>query len=137
MDAYKVFVSHGSHDLWLAGQISKKIQGLGASPFLDETNIPKGSPDFKKIIREEIVASRELVALFTPWSAMRSWVWIELGAAWTREIPILAVFYGMQVNDLDKTGQGKAILEDINIINLNDLDAYLKQLGIRVMEAQA
>ena len=67
---------------------------------------------------------------------MRSWVWIEMGAAWTREIPILAIFYGMSVNDLDKTGQGKAILDDINIINLNDLDAYLKQLGVRVMEAQ-
>ena len=59
-----------------------------------------------------------------------------MGAAWNREIPILAVFYGMSVNDLDKTGQGKAILEDINIINLNDFDAYLKQLGVRVMEAR-
>ncbi|MGH8557268.1 MAG: hypothetical protein ACRESZ_07350 [Methylococcales bacterium] len=67
---------------------------------------------------------------------MRSWVWIEMGAAWDREIPILAVFYGMTVNDLDKTGQGKAILEDINIINLNDFDAYLKQMATRVAEAR-
>lgn len=136
MDTYKVFLSHGSHDLWLARQIAKEIRGLGALPFLDETDIPKGSPDFKRIIREEISASRELVALFTPWSAMRSWVWIEMGAAWTREIPIPAIFYGMSVNDLDKTGQGQAILEDINIINLNDFDPYLKQLGGRVMEAR-
>jgi hypothetical protein len=136
MDTYKVFVSHGSHDLWLASQIAKEIRELGALPFLDETDIPKGNPDFKRIIREEISANLELVALFTPWSAMRSWVWIEMGAAWNREIPILAVFYGMSVNDLDKTGQGKAILDDINIINLNDFDAYLKQLGVRVMEAR-
>ena len=134
MHAYKVFVSHGSHDIWLAGQIAKEIQEVGASPFLDETNIPKGSPDFKKLIREQISTSRELIAIFTPWSAMRSWVWIEMGAAWNREIPILAVFYGMHVNDLDKTGQGKAILEDINIINLNDFNAYLNQLSIRVLE---
>jgi hypothetical protein len=39
---------------------------------------------------------------------MRSWVWID-GCSVDREIPILAVFYGMSVNDLDKTGQGKAI----------------------------
>jgi hypothetical protein len=136
MDTYKVFVSHGSHDLWLASQIAKEIRELGALPFLDETDIPKGNPDFKRIIREEISANLELVALFTPWSAMRSWVWIEMGAAWNRQIPILAVFYGMSVNDLDKTGQGKAILDDINIINLNDFDAYLKQLGVRVMEAR-
>jgi hypothetical protein len=92
--------------------------------------------DFKKIIRDEISASRELVALFTPWSAMRSWVWIELGACWNLEIPILAVFYGMSVNDLDKTGQGKAILEDINNISLNDFGTYLKQMETRVKEAR-
>ncbi|MGH8560281.1 MAG: toll/interleukin-1 receptor domain-containing protein [Methylococcales bacterium] len=133
---YKIFVSHGSHDMWLASQIAKEISISGATPFLDETNIPKGSPNFKQIIRTEISMSREMVALFTPWSAIRSWVWIEMGAAWDREIPILAVFYGMIVNDLDKTGQGKAILEDINIINLNDFDAYLRQMATRVAEAQ-
>lgn len=135
MDPYKVFVSHGSHDMWLAGQIAKEIQALGAVPFLDETNIPKGAPDFKKLIRNEIAVSREFIAVFTPWSSVRSWVWIEMGAAWSRGIPVLAVFYGMTVNDLDKTGQGKAILEDINVINLNELDAYLKQLRGRVKEA--
>ena len=79
MQPYKVFVSHGSHDAWLALQIAKEIQAVGATTFLDETNIPKGAPDLKKIIRNEIWASRELLALFTPWSVMRSWVWIEMG----------------------------------------------------------
>lgn len=136
MDQYKIFISHGSHDLWLAGQIAKEVEQLGALPFLDESFIPKGSPDFKRIIREEISASREFVALFTPWSVIRSWVWIEMGAAWNREIPILAVFYGMSVSDLDKSGQGKAILEDINITDLNDFPVYLKQLSVRVLEAR-
>jgi hypothetical protein len=136
MADYKIFVSHGTHDLWLAGQIAKEIQGHGATSFLDETHIPKGSRDFKRIIREEISASREMIALFTPWSAMRSWVWIEMGAAWDREILIVAVFYGMTASDLDKTGQGKAILEDVNVINLNDFDTFLKQLGARVVEAR-
>ena len=77
-----------------------------------------------------------MVALFTPWSSIRSWVWIEMGAAWDREIPILAVFYGMTAHDLDKSGQGKAILEDINIINLNDFDVYLKQMKKRVVEVK-
>lgn len=137
VDAYKIFISHGSHDGWVAGQISKEARSLGGSAFLDEIDIPKGSPDFKKIIREEIQASNELIALFTPWSAMRSWVWIEIGAAWMREIPIVAVFYGMEVGDLDKTGQGKAILEDINAINLNDLDDYLGQLRQRIEKTQS
>ena len=136
-DEYKIFVSHGSSDLWIAGQISKELQALGASAFLDESNIPKGNPNFKTIIRDEILTSHELIALFTPQSAMRAWVWIEMGAAWSREIPIVAVFYGMEVADLDKAGQGKAILEEINVLKLNDLDAYLKQLRTRVEEAKA
>jgi len=134
MQSFKVFVSHGSHDAWLAGQIAKEIAALGAVPFLDESNIPKGTPNFKNIIRRELSASQELLALFTPWSALRSWVWIEMGAAWNLEIPIIAVFYGMNVTDLDKTGQGRAILEDMNVINLNDLGLYLRDLKVRVAE---
>ena len=105
---YKVFVSHGSKDIWLAGQIAKEVQATGALTFLDEASIPKGCRNYKKRLRDEIAASQELIALFTPWSSMRSWVWIEIGAAWSREVPILAVFYGMQVNDLDETGQGQS-----------------------------
>ena len=131
---YKVFVSHGSRDLWVAGQIAKELETRGATAFLYETNIPKATPNFKQVIRDEISSSREMVALFTPWSAMRSWVWIEMGAAWHQEIPILAAFYGMTIDDLDKNGQGKAILEDINVIQLNDLSKYLDQIGQRIKE---
>ncbi len=137
VDVYKIFISHGSKDGWLARQISKEVKARGGSAFLDEYDIPKGNPDFKRIIRQEIKASNELIALFTPWSAMRSWVWIEIGAAWDREIPILAVFYGMEVGDLDTTGQGKAILEDLNVIRLDDLDVYLGQLQSRIEKAQS
>jgi len=135
MSEYKVFVSHGSDDSWLAGQIAKEIKEAEAEPFLDETHIPKGA-NFKKRLHEEIADSSELLALFTPWSMKRSWVWIEIGAAWIREIPIVAVFYGMSVNDLEESGQGKAILEDINILALNEFTTYLKELASRVEEAR-
>jgi hypothetical protein len=135
VDNYKIFISHGSRDAWVAGQIAKEVRALGGLAFLDETDIPKGSPDFKRIIREEIKASNELIALFTPQSAMRSWMWIEMGAAWQREIPIVAVFYGMESSDLEDTGQGKAILEDINILTLDQLDDYLDQLRMRIGKA--
>lgn len=128
---YKVFVSHGSADLWLATQIGKEVVAVGGLPFLDETNIPKGHPNFKDVIRQEIAESRELIAIFTPWSALRSWVWIEIGAAWNRQIPVLAVLYGMSVDDFDKSGQGKAILEDANVIHLNEIDKYFRQLAGR------
>lgn len=133
-DMYKVFVSHGSHDLWVAAQIAKSIKEIGADTFLDETDIPKGA-DFKKSVHREIANSQELVALFTPWSAKRSWVWIEIGAAWSQNKPIIAVFYGMTMLDLEESGQGKAILEDINILSLDQFNEYLEELHERVREA--
>jgi hypothetical protein len=128
---YRVFVSHGSDDRWIAAQVSRCVQDHGAETFLDETNIPKGG-NFKQIIHREIAASDEVVALFTPWSAMRSWVWIEIGAAWGQGKPVVAVFYGMEVKDLENSGQGKGMLEDINVIQLNELDRYLGELAVRV-----
>jgi len=43
----------------------------------------------------------------------------------------------MDEGDLEKSGQGKAILEDINILNLHDFDAYLDQLRLRIQKAQS
>jgi hypothetical protein len=128
---YKIFLSHGSDDSWIATQIARRVQEVGAVPFLDETNIPKGA-NFKKSIHDEIKQSRELIALFTPWSFKRSWVWIEIGAAWGQNKPVVAVFYGMGLNDLETSGQGKGILEDINIVQLNDIEQYFGELATRV-----
>ncbi len=136
MIKYKIFVSHGSHDSWVAEQISNKIHSTGAASFLDEKNIPKGR-DFKKRIYEEIKKCDELVVLITPWSSKRSWIWIEIGAAWIQDMPVIAVFYGVDPQDLEENGQGKAVLEDINIVQLNEFDLYIKELTDRVREVQS
>jgi TIR domain len=129
--SYKVFVSHGTDDRWVAGRIAAEIRDRGARTFLDETDIPKGA-DFKRIIHGEIASSNELIALFTPWSAKRAWVWIEMGAAWGQGKPVVAVFYGMKASDLEASGQGKAILEDFNVLELNAIGAYFDELGKRI-----
>lgn len=132
---YRVFVSHGSDDRWIAAQIAKCLRDLGAETFLDETSIPKGA-NFKQIIHKEIALSSEVVALFTPWSAKRSWVWIEMGAAWGQDKPVVAVFYGMELRDLEQSGQGKGMLEDINVLQLNDIEKYFPEVAARVNGAK-
>lgn len=127
-----VFVSHGSEDSWVANRIAQGIKGCGASTFLDETNIAKGD-DFKKLIHKEIALCDELVALFTPWSANRTWVWVEIGAAWGQGKRVIAVLYGVSVKQLEESG-GKGILEDINLVELNDFDNYLEELSVRTKE---
>jgi predicted RNase H-related nuclease YkuK (DUF458 family) len=133
---YKVFVSHGSKDAWIAGQIAKEIRGAGALTFLDETDIPKGD-NFKQRIQDEIAESNELIALFTPWSAKRAWVWVEIGAAWGQGKPVVAAFYGMAVSELEDSGQGKAILEDINVMQLEDIEDYAHELAVRIERSQS
>jgi len=131
---YRVFVSHGTCDSWVAAQIARAVGEAGAHPFLDETDIPKGA-NIRQRIHDEIRRSDELIALFTPLSSKRSWVWGEIGAVWGRRIPVVAVFYGMNASDLDDSGQGKAILEDINLLELNDFNAYAIQLQKRVRDS--
>lgn len=133
--SYRVFVSHGADDRWIAGQIAKCIRETGADTFLDETGVPKGR-NFKQIIHQEIARSDELVALFTPWSAKRSWVWIEIGAAWAQDKPVVAVFYGMELTDLEQSGQGKGTLEDINVLQLNAIERYFSEVAVRVNGAK-
>ncbi len=89
--------------MWVANRIAKDIRGCGASTFLDESNIAKGD-NFKKLIHEEIALCDELVALFTPWSVNRSWVWVEIGAAWGQGKRVIAVLYGISVKELGDTG---------------------------------
>lgn len=127
----KVFVSHGKGDAWLASQMARCIKECGASTFLDETDVAKGD-DFKKRIHQEITACDELVAVFTPWSASRFWVWAEVGAAWGQGKRVVAVLYGLTVVELEKLGGSKGVFEDINILNINDFADYINELQNRV-----
>jgi hypothetical protein len=132
----RVFVSHGKDDSWVADRIARDIQKAGASTFLDESDITKGE-DFKARIHAEIAACNELVALFTPWSAQRFWVWVEVGAAWGQRKRVVAVLYGITVPELEKVGGSRAILEDINVVDLNKFDDYLDELKERVREEES
>ena len=73
----------------------------------------------------------ELIALLTPWSADRNWVWIEIGAARALGLRVVAVLYGLTLSDLDKDKGGKGFLGAKNIVEINDFDAYLQQVSKR------
>ena len=132
---HKVFISHGKRDSWIARQLAKEVRARGANTFLDETDVAKGA-DFKEIIRKEIRGCHELLAIFTPWSAQRFWVWSEVGAAWGQDKIVVAVLCGLTVEQLEKVGDSKAIFEDINILDINDTDRSLVELEQRVRETR-
>jgi hypothetical protein len=97
--------------------------------FLDNNDLSKGD-DFKQMIRAEVGRSDELVALFTPWSIQRNWVWVEIGAAWVNQKRVVIVLYQVTLNDLD-TGGGRAVLNDLNLVEINEIERYFQEVRSR------
>jgi len=128
---YRVFVSHGGDDTWVAEQIARRIEDCGAGAFLDRRDIAAGD-NFKQRIHEEIPACNELLALFTPWSRRRAWVRHEIGMADILKKRIVCVFYKVTIADFLGDEDGLGPLDELNTIDIHKLDAYFKALARRV-----
>jgi TIR domain-containing protein len=127
---YRVFVSHAGDDIWVAEQIARRIEGCGATAFLDRRDIAAGD-DFKQRIHEEIPKCDELLALFTPWSRRRAWVRHEIGMADMLKKRIVCVFYKVTVADFQRDEDGLGPLDGLNIIDINTLQTYFDELRRR------
>ncbi len=125
-----VFISHSGEDTWIARQIAREITERGATPFLDEADVDVGA-EFEEDIREFLDKADELLVLFTPWALDRPYVWIEIGAAWQRRLPIVVVLHGLAAKDFQAHPNAPVFLKKRDIIRLNDVDRYLKQLSSR------
>ncbi len=126
-----VFISHSSRDTWLARQIAREVTTCGATPFLDEAGIEVGS-DFEQEILDFLDKAHELVVLLTPWALDRPYIWAEVGAAWGRRIPVVAILHGLTITDLKSRVDIPILLKKRDMIELNDIDKYFEQLKIRV-----
>ncbi len=126
-----VFISHSGADTWVARQIAKEVTARGATPFLDEADIEIGA-DFEEQIQEFLGKADELVVLLTPWALERPYVWAEIGAAWGRGIPIVALLLGMTPGELQEKPGIPVMLKRRNLVSLNDVDHYLVELAERV-----
>jgi hypothetical protein len=128
----KVFLSHGDYDEWIAKQMARCIEECGSEVFLDVNDIETGD-EWRSRIKAEIINSDELVALLTPFSVKRTWLWHEIGAAWVLQKRIVAITYGMTVADLDNAdGGGRGVLEGYQFRALKDFETYLHELRERI-----
>lgn len=126
-----VFVSHCGQDTWVAKQIAREIEARGATPLLDEAQVDAGA-DFEEDILDFLERAHELVVLLTPWALDRPYVWAEIGAAWGRRIPIVALLLGITPAEL-QTRQGiPVLLKKRDLLQLNDIEVNLEQLKGRV-----
>jgi hypothetical protein len=126
-----VFVSHSSQDTWVAKQIAREIEARGATPFLDEAQVDAGA-DFEEDILNFLEQAHELVVLLTPWALERPYVWAEIGAAWGRRIPIIALLLGITPMELQTRPGIPVLLKKRDLLQLNEVDVYLEQLATRM-----
>jgi hypothetical protein len=127
---YRVFVSHATDDVWVAGQIARGIEECGATSFLDERDIVAGEK-FKERINEEMPKCDELLALFTPWSRRRAWVRHEIGMATALKMHIVCIFYKVTVADFRKDEGGLGPLDGMKTIEINAIETYFRDLRRR------
>ena len=117
----KVFISHSSHDKWVARQISGLLEKDGHSTFLDEKDIRTGE-SIDASIQKHLKDSDHLLILITPASLTSHWVFVELGGAKAlgkRVIPIL-----MHVGANELPGP----INNLLAREINDFDKYLSEI---------
>ena len=125
-----VFVSHSSQDTWIAKQIAREIETRGGTPFLDEAQVDAGA-DFEEDILNFLEQADELVVLLTPWALERPYVWAEIGAAWGRRIPIVALLLGITATELQSRPGIPVLLKKRDLLQFNEVEIYLNQLAAR------
>jgi hypothetical protein len=130
-----VFVSHSGQDTWIAKQIAREIEARGATPFLDEAQVDAGA-DFEEDILNFLERAHELVVLLTPWALERPYVWAEIGAAWGRRIPIVALLLGITASELQSRPGIPVLVKKRDLLQLNEVGVYLDQLSGRVRQRQ-
>lgn len=133
--AYTVFISHGWHDRWVAKQMGRLIAEGGGKPFIDIFDIKKGDR-IEDRVREGVSQCNELVALLTPWSVKRNWVWAEISAAWTLQKRFVGVLYGLTIKQIEKDHGGMACLAPTNVIVLDEFDDYIREMSERIRNGE-
>src|ERR1051326_8326349 len=130
-----IFISHSGEDTWVARQIAREVAMRGATPFLDEADVDVGA-EFEEDIRDFLDRADELLVLLTPWSLERPYVWAEIGAAWIRRIPIVALLLGITTTELQSKPGMPVILKKRDLLQLNEIGVYFDQLSRRIRERQ-
>ncbi len=110
--------------------MARLVDESGGCAFIDIFDIKKGDRIEEKV-REGIEGCQELVALLTPWSVERNWVWTELSAAWALRKRYVGVLYGLTIEEIEKDHGGMACLASTNVVALDDFEDYLREVRER------
>jgi len=123
---YVVFISHSSHDAWVARMMAEKIRGLGAECWLDEKDLEGGNVIADDIIRG-IDSCHEAIVLISPNSLHSQWVAFEIGGVRAQHKRVTPILNNIKPEEM-------APMRDIKGIDLNKFEQFLAQLGRRISQ---
>lgn len=129
--SYLTFISHSGEDTWIAKKLSLECGKAGAETFLDEAQIAVGA-NFESDILTALRSANELLVLITPWALSRPYVWLEIGAAWYKGIPIIVLLLGVTASEFQEKANIPVELKKRNLLPLNNVDRYILELTERV-----
>lgn len=133
--AYRMFISYAQSDGIVGQFIQEKLQALGVKVFLDRDELKFGER-FRDRILPEVEQANELVALLTPSSLQRAWMFAEIGVALRADVRIVGVLYGgTTVEDLQERGILSLIGDIHHVFNSDEIGKYLEQVKQRVEAA--
>ena len=115
-DTYTVFISHSSKESWIAGQIGKEIERVGAQTWLDKKDL-RGGDEIRRTVKRGIRTCQEVVVLLSAHSVGSPWVSFEVGAA-----------YMLNNTDPDSLPP----MQGVKAIDLNAFDDFLLELTERL-----
>jgi hypothetical protein len=118
----KIFISHSSHDKWVARQISKMLEADKHETFLDEKDITTGD-SINKEIQKHLKDSDHLLLLISPASVSSQWVFIELGGAIALDKKVIPVLLHVGSNEIP------SVISSLLARDINDLDKYFDEIN--------
>jgi hypothetical protein len=128
--SYRVFISHGWHDRWVASQMHRLLAVRDVDAFIDIYDIEHGDR-IAEAVKKGIDTSDELLCLITPWSVNRNWIWVEMGMMLAKNCRVTAVLYGITMAEIRDMHGGLTFLSDSNMADINGFDAYIDQVANR------
>jgi hypothetical protein len=120
-DTLKIFISHSSHDKWVARQLSQALIADGHETFLDEKDIRTGE-SIDTSIQKHLETSDHLLLLLSPASLKSHWVFIELGGAKALKKHIVPVLFHVAGNEIPQS------ISQLLARDINEIDKYFAEL---------
>jgi len=135
---WSVYISSAGVDLWMALDLAARITRCGATALLDETLSSSALDSDRRHIESRVLgaldAADEILVLLTntPGLLERRFLWLVIGWASARGIPIVGLLHGMTREELSAKSDFPTLITNSGLFEYHDGESYLNRLRQRL-----